>query len=108
MAMFSFPSADFDVDYRDAEAQKCLLRERMAGLGWLTPRILAHLDDTPDFYLDQVAQVVMDWSSAGRRRRVRRRWASRIDLGRPPRQALSLFSEFRPRARGRGSGRRAG
>jgi 2-polyprenyl-6-methoxyphenol hydroxylase-like FAD-dependent oxidoreductase len=66
MAMFSFPSADFDVDYRDVEAQKGLLRERMAGLGWLTPRILAQLDDTPDFYLDQVAQVVMDRWSSGR------------------------------------------
>ena len=66
MAMFSFPSADFDVDYRDVAAQKRLLRERMAGLGWLTPRILAHLDDTPDFYLDQVAQVVMDRWSSGR------------------------------------------
>jgi 2-polyprenyl-6-methoxyphenol hydroxylase-like FAD-dependent oxidoreductase len=38
----------------------------MAGLGWLAPRILAHLDDTPDFYLDQVAQVVMDRWSSGR------------------------------------------
>ncbi len=66
MAMLSFPSADFEVDYRDIEAQKSLLRERMAGLGWLTPRILAHLDDTPDFYLDQVAQVVMDRWSHGR------------------------------------------
>jgi len=66
MAMFSFPSADFDVDYRDIEGQKRLLRERMTGLGWLTPRILAHLDDTPDFYLDQVAQVVMDRWSKGR------------------------------------------
>ena len=66
MAMFSFPSADFDVDYRDVEAQKRLLRERTAGLGWLAPRILEHLDDTPDFYLDQVAQVVMDRWSAGR------------------------------------------
>lgn len=66
MAMFSFPSADFDVDYRDVAAQKRLLRERMAGHGWLTPRILAHLDDTPDFYLDQVAQVVMDRWSSGR------------------------------------------
>ena len=66
MAMFSFPSADFDVDYRDVAAQKRLLRERMAGFGWLTPRILAHLDDTPDFYLDQVAQVVMDRWSSGR------------------------------------------
>src|ERR1700750_1539343 len=60
MAMFSFSSAEFDVDYRDIEAQKRLLRERITGLGWLTPRMLAYLDDTPDFYLDQVAQVVMD------------------------------------------------
>jgi 2-polyprenyl-6-methoxyphenol hydroxylase-like FAD-dependent oxidoreductase len=66
MAMLSFPSDGFDVDHRDIEAQKNLLRERMAGLGWQTPRILAHLDDTPDFYLDQVAQVVMDRWSAGR------------------------------------------
>jgi 2-polyprenyl-6-methoxyphenol hydroxylase-like FAD-dependent oxidoreductase len=66
MAMFSFVSAGFDVDYRDIEAQKSLLRERVAGLGWLTPQILEHLDDTPDFYLDQVAQVVMDRWSSGR------------------------------------------
>ncbi|MBF6189866.1 FAD-dependent monooxygenase [Nocardia sp. CDC186] len=66
MAMFSFPSGDFEVDYRDVAAQKRLLRERMTGMGWLTPRILAHLDDTPDFYLDQVAQVVMDRWSHGR------------------------------------------
>ncbi len=66
MAMFSFPSADFEVDYRDVEGQKRMLRERMDGLGWLTPQILAHLDDTPDFYLDQVAQVVMDRWSNGR------------------------------------------
>ncbi|MEU1666199.1 FAD-dependent monooxygenase [Streptomyces sparsogenes] len=66
MAMFSFASSDFDVDHRDVAAQKVLLRERMAGLGWLTPDILAHLDDTPDFYLDQVAQVVMDRWSSGR------------------------------------------
>jgi 2-polyprenyl-6-methoxyphenol hydroxylase-like FAD-dependent oxidoreductase len=66
MAMFSFPSAEFDVDFRDVAAQKRLLRERIDGLGWLTPRLLAHLDDTPDFYLDQVAQVVMDRWSSGR------------------------------------------
>ena len=66
IAMFSFPSTDFDIDYRDVEAQKRLLREKMAGFGWLTPGILAHLDDTPDFYLDQVAQVVMDRWHIGR------------------------------------------
>ncbi|MCE0765180.1 FAD-dependent monooxygenase [Pseudonocardia kujensis] len=66
IAMLSFPAADFDVDYRDVEAQKRLLRERMADFGWLTPRILDHVDDTPDFYLDQVAQVVMERWSSGR------------------------------------------
>src|SRR3984885_2893359 len=49
MAMFSFPSADFDVDYRDVAAQKRLLRERRAGLGWLAPPILPHLCAHPDF-----------------------------------------------------------
>lgn len=66
MAMFSFPARDIDIDYRDVGAQKRLLRERMDGMGWLTPRILAHLDDTPDFYLDQVAQVMLDRWSRGR------------------------------------------
>ncbi|HWD77745.1 MAG TPA: FAD-dependent monooxygenase [Kribbella sp.] len=66
MAIFSFPAAELDVDFRDIAAQKRLLSEQMADLGWLTPRILAHLDDTPDFYLDQVAQVVMDRWHDGR------------------------------------------
>ena len=66
IAMLSFPTPDFDVDHRDIEGQKRLLREQMAGFGWETPRILAHLDDTPDFYLDQVAQVVMDDWHSGR------------------------------------------
>ncbi|MFI1913212.1 FAD-dependent monooxygenase [Nocardia sp. NPDC020380] len=66
MALFSFTSPDLDIDYRDIAAQKQLLRENMTGMGWLTPRILTHLDDTPDFYLDQVAQVLMDRWSSGR------------------------------------------
>ena len=66
IAMLSFPAADFDIDHRDVAAQKRLLREQMAGFGWETARILAHLDDAPDFYLDQVAQVVMDDWHVGR------------------------------------------
>jgi 2-polyprenyl-6-methoxyphenol hydroxylase-like FAD-dependent oxidoreductase len=66
IAMLSFPAPDFAIDHRDVDAQKALLREQMAGFGWETARILAHLDDTPDFYLDQVAQVVMDRWSNGR------------------------------------------
>ncbi|GAB2581681.1 FAD-dependent monooxygenase [Microlunatus antarcticus] len=65
IAMCCFPAAGRDVP-RDVRSQKTLLRERMAGFGWSTQRILAHLDDTPDFYLDQVAQVVMGRWSHGR------------------------------------------
>ncbi|HEY0238842.1 MAG TPA: FAD-dependent monooxygenase [Friedmanniella sp.] len=65
IAMLCFPAAETDVP-RDVDAQKRLLRERMADFGWETPRILAHLDDTGDFYLDQVAQVVMPRWSSGR------------------------------------------
>ncbi|HWJ09411.1 MAG TPA: FAD-dependent monooxygenase [Nocardioides sp.] len=66
IAMLSFPAPDFDIDHRDVDAQKRLLREHMAGFGWQTPRILDHLDDAPDFYLDQVAQVVLERWSRGR------------------------------------------
>ena len=66
IAMLSFPSPEFEIDHRDVESQKRLLREQMARFGWETPRILAHMDDAPDFYLDQVAQVVMDRWSSGR------------------------------------------
>ena len=66
IAMLSFPAADFAIDHRDVAAQKQLLRDQMTGFGWETPRILDHVDDSPDFYLDQVAQVVMDDWSRGR------------------------------------------
>lgn len=60
IAMMSFPASEVAIDHRDLAAQKQLLREQMAGFGWETERILTHLDASPDFYLDQVAQVVMD------------------------------------------------
>ena len=66
IAMLSFPAADVDVDHRDVDAQKRLLRERMDGFGWETAKMLSYVDDAPDFYLDQVAQVVMDRWSNGR------------------------------------------
>ncbi|MFL6061661.1 MAG: FAD-dependent monooxygenase [Marmoricola sp.] len=60
IAMLSFPAPEDEFDHRDLEAQKKLLRQHMAGFGWKTEDILAHVDDAPDFYLDQVAQVVME------------------------------------------------
>lgn len=66
IAMMSFPAPDLTIDHRDVDAQKRLLRKHMAGFGWETARILEHLDDSPDFYLDQVAQVVLERWSRGR------------------------------------------
>lgn len=66
IAMLSFPAPDLDIDHRDVEAQQRLLREQMAGVGWWTPQLLTHLGEAPDFYLDQVAQVVMDHWHTGR------------------------------------------
>lgn len=66
IAMLSFPAPGVAVDHRDVAAQKQLLREQMAGFGWQTSRILAHLDTTADFYLDECAQVVMHRWSLGR------------------------------------------
>lgn len=66
MALFSFAATEAELADRDPGTQKALLRTKMAGLGWLTPRILAHADAADDFYLDAVAQVVMDGWSAGR------------------------------------------
>ncbi len=66
MALFSFTATEAELADREPGAQRALLREKMAGLGWLTPQILAHADAADDFYLDAVAQVVMDRWSTGR------------------------------------------
>ncbi|MFI5960208.1 FAD-dependent monooxygenase [Cryptosporangium sp. NPDC051539] len=48
-------------DYRDEDAQKRLLAERSAGLGWVVPQILEHMrHDASGFHFDARVQVVMD------------------------------------------------
>jgi len=50
-----------EYDYRDEEAQKRLLAERAAGLGWVVPQILDHMrDDASGFHFDARIQVVME------------------------------------------------
>jgi 2-polyprenyl-6-methoxyphenol hydroxylase-like FAD-dependent oxidoreductase len=53
-------------DRGDTAAQKRLLAERYAGLGWEVPQVLRALEATDDLYLDAVAQVRMDRWSKGR------------------------------------------
>ncbi len=53
-------------DYRDVAAQRRLLREAFAGMGWHVPRMLAAADAAGDFYFDALDQVQMPSWSKGR------------------------------------------
>lgn len=50
----------------NAEQQKAYLHERFADAGWQTPRVLAGMDVTKDFYFDVLRQVRMPRWSKGR------------------------------------------
>jgi 2-polyprenyl-6-methoxyphenol hydroxylase-like FAD-dependent oxidoreductase len=63
-AQLFFPSAPYD--RRDLDDQRRVVAEAFAGVGWHTPRLLAAMRDTPELYLDSVAQVRMPRWSAGR------------------------------------------
>src|SRR5205823_14334491 len=53
-------------DRRDTGAQKRILADRFAGMGWQVPRLLAGMWDAPDFYFDAICQVHLDRWSRGR------------------------------------------
>lgn len=61
-----FMSDPIDHDYRDLDAQRRLLAERFAGMGWEVPRLLDGMGKAPDFYFDAMAQIRMDSWSVGR------------------------------------------
>ncbi|MFI6074571.1 FAD-dependent monooxygenase [Actinoplanes sp. NPDC051343] len=65
-AALSFTSEPLAYDRRDLDAQRRLLEDRFAGLGWRTPELLAAARDADDFYFDALVQVHMDHWSAGR------------------------------------------
>jgi 2-polyprenyl-6-methoxyphenol hydroxylase-like FAD-dependent oxidoreductase len=50
----------------DPEAQRAVLRQRFAGVGWKVPWLLDAMDEAPDFAFDEVAQVHLDRWSNGR------------------------------------------
>ncbi|AXB79017.1 FAD-dependent monooxygenase [Novosphingobium sp. P6W] len=50
----------------DVERQKTFLHERFADAGWETPRILAAMDGTDDFYFDVLRQVRLPRWASGR------------------------------------------
>lgn len=62
MYMFASP----ELDFADETAQRRVLTERFAGLGWQVPEMLAELRDYDDFYLDALARVRVPSSVSGR------------------------------------------
>jgi 2-polyprenyl-6-methoxyphenol hydroxylase-like FAD-dependent oxidoreductase len=65
-AGLSFRSAPLPLDRADVPAQKALVAERFAGVGWEVPRLVAAMDAAPDFVLDSMAQVRLPAWSRGR------------------------------------------
>ena len=65
-ALLLFRSEPIQIDFRDQRAQHALLRERFAGMGWQTERLVAAMPDAYDFYFDEMSQVRLPSWSAGR------------------------------------------
>ncbi|MEU8233879.1 FAD-dependent monooxygenase [Actinoplanes sp. NPDC048967] len=65
-AFVAFASPELSYDRYDLDAQKQLVRERFAGLGWEVPRMLAALDSADDLYFDQICRVDIEPWSRGR------------------------------------------
>jgi 2-polyprenyl-6-methoxyphenol hydroxylase-like FAD-dependent oxidoreductase len=65
-AMLGFMDTALRNDYRDTEAQFAELERRMSGDGWVRPQLLEYMRKAPDFYFDELAQIIMDHWSRGR------------------------------------------
>ena len=65
-AMLGFMDTELRIDYRDIEAQFNEVEQRMSGDGWVRPQLLQFMRNAPDFYFDEMAQIVMDHWSIGR------------------------------------------
>ncbi|MCI3277713.1 FAD-dependent monooxygenase [Streptomyces cylindrosporus] len=65
-ALLCFRSEQLSYDRRDLTAQKRILMERFAGMGWEVPAALKALEETDDLYFDAIAQIHVDRLTKGR------------------------------------------
>jgi 2-polyprenyl-6-methoxyphenol hydroxylase-like FAD-dependent oxidoreductase len=65
-ALFYFATEGLAVDRRDPVAQRQLVEDTFAGIGWEVPRLLSELRDADDFYFDSISQIKLDSYSRGR------------------------------------------
>jgi len=64
MYMFAAPELDYARD--DEQAQRRIVKETFADVGWEVPRMMADLDAATNFYLDSLSVVHMDSCIRGR------------------------------------------
>ncbi len=60
------PDEPLVYDFRDTEAHKQILADRLAHAGWEFPKALTYMWDAPDFHFDSMSQIHMDSWSRGR------------------------------------------
>ncbi|OBK94918.1 hypothetical protein A5645_14485 [Mycobacterium asiaticum] len=65
-AMLGFMDTELRIDYRDTPAQFAEVERRIADDGWVRPQLLEYMRSAPDFYFDEMSQIVMDHWSIGR------------------------------------------
>lgn len=65
-ALLAYRSAGGPNDLHDEIAIKATLRERFRSIGWEARRFLDAMDDSRDFYFDEIAQIRMPQWSRGR------------------------------------------
>lgn len=65
-AMFGFKATDLAYDRHDVLGQQRILFEKFGDMGWHVPRLLAAMDQAPDFFFDTISQTRMDQWSRGR------------------------------------------
>lgn len=65
-AMVAFASPQLEVDWRDPDEQKKIVRAAFDDVGWQVPRLLDGLADAPDMYFDTISKVRMRHWHRGR------------------------------------------
>lgn len=63
---FVFAAEQRDHDRRDVDAQRRIVAEHLAGVGWRTPELLAAMWEASDLYFDSLSQIRLDRWSKGR------------------------------------------
>ena len=65
-ASFIFAGAAVGDERLDAKRSRALVHDAFRGVGWEVPRLLAHLDEADDLYVDQIASISIERYSSGR------------------------------------------